>query len=200
MSAHLTPVEGAALVLLAAAAIEQRLFEEGALERARGTIPLTPGLTDPRACFVTLETRDGDGMSKLRGCIGSTEARLPASEAVVESAIEAAFADPRFPPLTREEYPGVVVAVSALTPMIPAPDAGAILVGRDGVLLECDGRRAVFLPEVATEQGWDRIGLLEHLARKAGLPQDAWRRARLWTFQSERFGGHASGAARIRRS
>ncbi len=128
------------------------------------------------------------------------EARLPAHEAVVESALEAAFADPRFPPLTREEHPDVVFAVSALTAMIPVPEIGGVVVGRDGVVLECDGCWAVFLPEVAGEHGWNRSELLEHITRKAGLPQDAWRRARISTFRSERFGEDAGGAARIRGS
>jgi AMMECR1 domain-containing protein len=72
--------------------------------------------------------------------------------------------------------------------MAAVPNADAIVVGRDGVALDCDGRWALFLPEVATEQGWNRVQLLEQLARKAGLPARAWRRARLSTFQSERFG------------
>jgi AmmeMemoRadiSam system protein A len=200
MSAELTSEEGAALLTLARAAIEERLFEDGALERARGAITLTPALTGPRACFVTLYALSRVGARQLRGCIGSTEALLPAHEAVVQSALDAAFTDPRFPPLTREEYPDNVVAVSALTPMIPVPEVGAIVAGRDGVVLDCDGRRAVFLPEVASEQGWDRLETLEHLARKAGLPADAWRRARLSIFRSERFGENEKGAARIRRS
>lgn len=200
MSASLTPEEGAALLALARAAIEDRLFDNGALAKAQRSIPMTPALAAKRACFVTLKSPGGSGTLELRGCIGSTDARIPAHEAAVESALDAAFADPRFPPLNRGEHPGLVVSVSALTPMAAVPNADAIVVGRDGVALECDGHRAVFLPEVATEQGWSRIELLEHLARKAGLPGAAWRRARLSTFQSERFGATDGGTARIRRA
>jgi len=200
MSAGLTPEEGAALLALARAAIEDRLFDNGALAKARSAVPKTPALAAPRVCFVTLEMPGPGGELRLRGCVGSDETHLPACEAVVASALDAAFADPRFPPLVREEHAGLVVSVSALTPMVPVPAAEAIVVGRDGVSLECDGHGALFLPEVAGEHGWTRIELLEHLARKAGLPADAWRRAQLSTFHSEKFGETEGGAARIRRS
>ena len=60
--------------------------------------------------------------------------------------------------------------------------------GRDGVLLEKGPRKAVFLPQVATEQGWGRRELLEHLALKAGLPRDGWRDASFSVFRAEVFG------------
>jgi AmmeMemoRadiSam system protein A len=200
MSPELTAEEGAALLMLARAAIEDRLLENGALAETQRSIPSTPALESPRACFVTLKTPGAERRLELRGCIGSTRPRLPARQAVVTSAQEAAFEDPRFPPLAREELPGLVVSVSALTPLVHVPHPDEIVAGRDGVSLECDGTSALFLPEVAGEQGWDRIELLEHLARKAGLPTGAWRRARLSTFRSERFAEHEGEAARIRRS
>jgi AmmeMemoRadiSam system protein A len=188
MSGRLTPEDGAELLALARAAIEDSLFHNGALDAARARIAMTPALAAPRACFVTLKIPDDDGALQLRGCVGSTEARLPGSDAVVASALDAAFADPRFPMLTGEEHPELVVVVSALTPMAGVAGADAIDVSRDGVCLECDGLRALFLPGVAEEQGWSVVELLENLARKAGLPAEAWRRARLSTFDSERFG------------
>ena len=75
------------------------------------------------------------------------------------------------------------------SPMRPVADAGDIVVGRDGVLLEKDGRSAVFLPQVATEQGWGRDEMLDHLCRKAGLPAGSWRKgAKFSVFQAEVFG------------
>jgi AmmeMemoRadiSam system protein A len=192
MSAELTAQDGAALLALARAAIADRLFATGALAVARKGIELTPRLAALRACFVTLKTPDAGGALRLRGCIGTIEARLPARDAVVASALDAAFADPRFAPLTREEYPGLVLSVSMLTPIVPVPGADHIVPGRDGVALEAGGRSALFLPEVAAEHGWSRIELLDQLARKAGLPADAWRTGRLSTFQSERFGEQAT--------
>ena len=200
MSARLTPEEGAALVALARAAIRDELFDDGSLAAARRAVVVTPSLASPRACFVTLKSPGPAGAHVLRGCIGSTEARLPAMEAVVAASFDAAFSDPRFPPVTRGEYPALVVSVSALTPMVAISNAEGIDPGSDGVVLEAQGRRALFLPEVAAEQGWSREELLLNLARKAGLPANAWRTARLKTFQSERFGEDAGGTVRIPRS
>ena len=200
MSARLTDDEGRALLLLARAAIAERLFSDGRLDDTRRTVVITPPLTAPRACFVTLTAASPDGGHALRGCIGSTEAELPAHEAVVAAARDAAFSDPRFGPLAPEEFSGVSLSVSVLTPRVPVPSAEAIVAGRDGVVLACGGRQALFLPEVATEWGWDRVTLLAQLARKAGLPAGAWRRARLWVFETERFAENGNEAARIRRS
>jgi AmmeMemoRadiSam system protein A len=129
-------------------------------------------LEQPGASFVTL-TKSGE----LRGCIGSLEARRPLAADVAENAVAAAFRDPRFPPLTAEEWPSVRVEVSLLSapkPMRFADEAdllSQIRVGEDGLILECDGRRATFLPQV-----WDSIPdkqlFLRELARKAGLPDD----------------------------
>jgi AmmeMemoRadiSam system protein A len=199
MSAPLNAEEGAALVALARGAIEERLFG-GALAAVRARIRITEALAGPRGCFVTLKAPHPEEGLVLRGCIGSIEARLPAHEAVVEAAVQAAFEDPRFPPLRRDEYVAVSVSVSALTPPAPVPSAADIVPGRHGVVLETGGRRAVFLPEVAAEHGWSTVQMLEHLSRKAGLPADAWRQARLHVFFSEHFTETTQAPARIRRS
>lgn len=192
MNARLTESEGATLVALARTAIVERLLGDGAPAAARGRAAVTPALVVVRACFVTLETPDRAGVLRLRGCIGSTEARLPTHQAVVAAAVDAAFSDPRFAPLAPDELPALCVSVSVLTPMIPIRDPAAIVVGRDGVALSHAGRGALFLPEVATSHGWTRDELLAQLARKAGLPASAWREARLSVFQSEMFGENGS--------
>lgn len=184
---RLTALEGLALVRLAAAAIEDRLAPRDAVAAVLRSVELTSGLTGPRAIFVTLHATEGPGRV-LRGCIGSTEAVAPAHEAVLEAAIHAAFHDPRFAPLTTEEYGGIAVSVSALTPP-RAVRADAIVAGEDGVVLEHRAGRAVFLPEVAAEHGWSRDRILVQLCRKAGLPDLAWREAALFAFRSQHFGG-----------
>ena len=63
-----------------------------------------------------------------------------------------------------------------LSPARPVAGPQAIEVGVHGVILEKGSHRALFLPQVATEQGWDRRTMLDHLAQKAGLPADGWRR------------------------
>jgi AmmeMemoRadiSam system protein A len=129
-----------------------------------------PWLREPRAVFVTL--REGPDHD-LRGCIGQAEPRYPLGRAVQEAARAAAVQDPRFPPVTAAELPGISIHVSVLTPLAPAT-ADAIVPGRDGVVVRHQGTAALFLPEVATEQGWDRDTLLSHLCLKAGLRPLAW--------------------------
>lgn len=125
----------------------------------------------PLGVFVTLEKRHA-----LRGCIGHIIAQEPLVEAVVSNAISAAFRDPRFPPVSAAEVPDLLIEISVLTPLRRISGPEEIEVGRHGVVLERGGHRAVFLPQVAPEQGWDRETMLDHLAMKAGLPRDAWRR------------------------
>ena len=127
-------------------------------------------LSRPCGAFVTL-TRDG----RLRGCIGSIVGTSPLYAEVRANAGNAAFRDPRFPPLEREELDGTEIEISVLTPLVRVAGPEEIEVGRHGVVLEREGRRAVFLPQVAPEQGWDRETMLGHLAVKAGLARDAWR-------------------------
>ena len=108
-------------------------------------------------------------------------------------ALAAAFEDPRFDKVKAAELKDLEIEISLLTPFKPAPGPSAVLPGRDGVVLQKDGRSAVFLPQVATEQGWTRDELLDNLCVKAGLTEGCWRsNARLSTFQAEVFGerGH----------
>jgi hypothetical protein len=139
-----------------------------------------PGARQRRGVFVTLKKR-GD----LRGCIGRMIPDKPLSELVGAVALQSALEDPRFRPVTPEELGELEIEISVLTPMTPVPDADHIVVGRDGVLIHKNGRSAVFLPQVAPEQGWGREEMLEHLCRKAGLAPGSWREgAELLTFQA----------------
>lgn len=144
-------------------------------------LPLPAGLTEPRGVFVTL-TRGG----RLRGCIGMIEAVAPLGEAVQDNALAAAFRDSRFEPLMDDELPQTDIEVSVLTPMRRVAGFDSIETPRHGVLLRKAGRRAVFLPQVAAEQGWDRDTTLRHLALKAGLGPDDWREgAEFSVFEAE---------------
>ncbi|HPT49608.1 MAG TPA: AmmeMemoRadiSam system protein A [Accumulibacter sp.] len=159
---------GALLLIVARNAIGARF---GVAER---TTAHEPELAEPGATFVTL-TQDG----RLRGCIGSLDARRPLDRDVAENAVAAAFRDPRFPPLSAGEFPRTRVEVSLLTaaedfPVADETDALARLrPGVDGVILRCGSRRATFLPQV-----WEQLPapreFLAQLKRKAGLPTDFW--------------------------
>ena len=168
---------GKTVLTLARSAIESRLFGSSARADA-------PWLRQNAATFVTL-TRDG----ALRGCIGSLEAARPLGDDVAENAISAAFRDPRFPPMSSAEWPAVRVEVSLLSgpkPMRFADEAdllAQIRQGEDGIILECDGRRATFLPQV-WESIPDKRQFLGELARKAGLPADVrLGRCRIWRYK-----------------
>lgn len=147
---------------------------------------LTPTLTAAGAAFVTL--RHG---SALRGCIGSITADAPLHETVARVACSAAFDDPRFPPVTAAELPDLEIEISRLSALVPVP-AEAVVPGLHGVAIVCRGRRAVFLPKVATTQGWDRETLLRELCEKAALDPQAWRsaEAEVSVFTAEVFADH----------
>ena len=129
-----------------------------------------PFFTRKRGVFVTLRTKDG----ALRGCIGSLFGYQPLVDQVARLAHEAAFNDPRFKPVSLQELGGLVIEISLLTEPEPVSSWREIRVGVDGIILEHGGRSAVFLPHVATEQGWDLETTLKHLSRKAGLREEGY--------------------------
>ena len=135
--------------------------------------------------FVTLNDRT---TGALRGCIGEIMPARPLFEAVAGRAADSAIRDPRFMPVAEGELANLRVEVSALTPPERVASWRDIVLGRDGMTMEKDGAFAVFLPQVAPEQGWDLPTTLSCLSRKAGLPADAWREgATFETFQAEVF-------------
>jgi len=133
-------------------------------------LPTQQGLyAKPRGAFVTLH-KEGH----LRGCIGHIIARTPLLETIKEMAHAAAFRDPRFPPVTRDELDQIDVEISVLTPLEVLDDPTNLIPGVHGLYITGWGRSGVLLPQVATEQGWDRETFLTHTCYKAGLPGDAW--------------------------
>jgi AmmeMemoRadiSam system protein A len=137
-----------------------------------------------RAAFVTLKKR-GD----LRGCIGDVLPRQALFQSVIENAVNAAVRDPRFPRVVPSECNDLTIEISALTVPRPVASPDQIRLGTDGIILTKGVRSALFLPQVAPEQGWNLQQTLGHLCLKAGLPADAWRQgADLQVFQAEVFG------------
>ncbi len=141
---------------------------EEAVGQAIGALPAR--LREPAGAFVTLKHQGA-----LRGCIGYIEPREPLYRAVLENGDNAARHDRRFPPVQPSDLDDLEVEVSVLTPPRPIASWEEFRVGEEGIILTKGARRAVFLPEVAVEQGWTREETLSQLARKAGLPADAWR-------------------------
>jgi len=161
--------------LLSTAALAQLL------ELARATVPASvrgerlpslpddPELAVPRAVFVSLH-RGG----ALRGCLGHLEADLPVGEAVRRMAVASSREDPRFAPVAPRELADLEVEVSVLSPSRRVRPED-VVPGRDGLIVRRGGRAGVLLPQVATEQGWDRLTFLEAVCQKALLPSGAWR-------------------------
>lgn len=140
----------------------------------------SPAASQPRGVFVTLKKR-----GELRGCIGHMEPDAPLAWQVGAMSMQSAFNDPRFPPLSADELKDTEIEISVLTPMKPVSGPQDIVVGRDGVFIRKKGRSAVFLPQVAVEQGWSREEMLDHLAMKAGLSPRDWREGcQFFTFQA----------------
>lgn len=143
----------------------------------------SPKLRQKRGVFVTL-TKNG----QLRGCIGYIQAIKPLSEAVNDMAIEAAFRDPRFTPLQKEELDKIKIEISVLSPLKKIKDASEIKVGRDGIFIKKGFNSGLLLPQVATENNWNRDEFLRHTCYKAGLPSDAWKeKAEIYIFSAEIF-------------
>ncbi len=127
-------------------------------------------MAETGSCFVTLHKAGG----ALRGCIGNIIAFEPLGENLKHNALNAAFGDPRFPRVVEEELADLELEVSILTPPRPIVSPDDFIIGEHGIILRCRGRSAVFLPQVAPEQRWDREETLTNLCYKAGLPFKAW--------------------------
>jgi len=131
---------------------------------------LPDNLRRPAGTFVTLKKH-----GHLRGCIGTIQSNDPLYRSVIINAQRAALHDPRFSPVQPDELAFLTIEVSVLSQPEPIASYKEFEVGKHGIILEKDGRSAVFLPEVALEQGWDREQTLSYLAKKAGLSPDAWK-------------------------
>ncbi|MCF7793316.1 MAG: AmmeMemoRadiSam system protein A [Candidatus Cloacimonetes bacterium] len=148
--------------------------------------PDNPEFIKERAVFVTLHSR-----GNLRGCIGHMQARMPLYKAVIEMAVGAAFQDPRFPQIRdEEELEDINIEISVLSPMERIYDYKKIRLGIDGVWIKKGFHSGVFLPQVATETGWDLETFLGNLcAHKAGLPYTAYKNpdTEIYIYQVEKF-------------
>lgn len=137
---------------------------------------LSAGMNLNYGAFVTLKNKNGD----LRGCIGHTYAYQPLVRTIVAMTKSAAFNDDRFAPVEKKELDDLTIDITVLSQPQRIAGPEEIIVGKHGVIMNKfrqDGSMAsaVFLPQVAREQGWDLPMLLEQLSIKAGLELDDWR-------------------------
>ncbi|HTX23297.1 MAG TPA: AmmeMemoRadiSam system protein A [Steroidobacteraceae bacterium] len=152
-------------------------------------------LLEQRATFTTLEL-----VGELRGCCGTIEPRRPLAHDVWHNAWVSAFADPRFPPVSPAELPGLKFTISVLTPLEPIaarsePELIAALEpGVDGLVLTCGPARATFLPTV-----WELLPepreFLAQLRHKAGLSAfRSWHEITALRYRTETFSSHVGAA------
>jgi AmmeMemoRadiSam system protein B/AmmeMemoRadiSam system protein A len=183
-SSELSEVDEKQLLALARKSLVHFLRNRRVPEAAELNVMVSNAMKCQRAAFVTLK-KD----SQLRGCIGDIFPRQPLYKSVISNAINAGVYDRRFFPVTEAECNDITIEISALTPPEPIASPDEIRIGIDGVVLNKNGHSAVFLPQVAPEQGWGVNQMLTQLSLKAGLPGDAWREgANFLVFQADVFG------------
>ena len=184
----LTSKQGEKLIEIARKAIissfENKDFHEYDLK-------LDEKLKEKRGVFVSLHLNND-----LRGCIGFPQPIMPLYKAVIEAARAAAFEDPRFLPLRKEELEELEIEVSVLTkPELIKPIHGVeeisknIELGKDGLIIEYSGYSGLLLPQVATEQKWDAGHFLEQTCVKAGVSPKTWtnKSCKIYKFQAQIF-------------
>lgn len=151
------------------------------------------GFEEPAGIFVTVHSYPDN---ELKGCIGFPEPVFPLNEALVKAARAAAFSDPRFRPIQKEELDSIIFEVSVLTkPELikvkkPEEYKKEIMIGRDGLVAEQEPFRGLLLPQVAPEWNWNVEEFLNHTCEKAGLPSEAWKdtkSVKIYKFQAQIF-------------
>ena len=141
---------------------------------------LTPHLLSKCGAFVSLHKQ-----GSLRGCIGHFGEDTPLCEIVAEMARAAAFEDPRFMPVTREELDDLDIEISVLTPMRRIQSLDEFQLHRHGIYIRKGYRSGTFLPQVADEVNWTKEEFVGHCSQdKAGLGWDGWRDAELYVYEA----------------
>ena len=122
---------------------------------------------------------------RLRGCIGHFGEDVPLHEIVAEMARAAAFEDPRFMPVTRDELDDIDIEISVLTPMRRIQNLDEFELHRHGIYIRKGYRSGTFLPQVADEVNWTKEEFVSHCAQdKAGIGWDGWRDAELYVYEA----------------
>src|SRR5208337_4190150 len=163
----LTPAEKQELLKIARTSVETAVREKK-LYTPPANEP--EALRNARGAFVTLKEH-GD----LRGCIGYMSPMKPLDETVRDVAAFAALEDRRFRPVGENELAILEYEISVLSPLRKVEDINQIHVGQHGLLIRKGDYEGVLLPQVPTEEGWDRDTFLKQVCVKAGLPEQAWK-------------------------
>jgi MEMO1 family protein len=133
--------------------------------------------------FVTLKIN-----KKLRGCIGRFHSDKAMYLLIQELSLSSAFKDPRFKPLKKKELRDLSIEISVLSPLSEIQSIDEIELGKHGIYIKSDMRSGTFLPQVATETGWNKEEFLGHCSRdKVGLGWDGWKSAQVYIYTADIF-------------
>lgn len=169
-SSVLDETEKETLLKIARLTLKRSLEGAKFIDLRNNGIELTENLKKNCGVFVTLNKH-----GKLRGCIGTIVPVYPLYKGVIDNTINAAFKDPRFLTVTKEEEDDIDIGISVLTPPKEVESYRDIVPGRDGIILSKFDRSAVFLPQVMVDNRWTTFTALRYLSRKAGLDYEDWR-------------------------
>ncbi|MGD0771409.1 MAG: AmmeMemoRadiSam system protein B [Candidatus Solibacter sp.] len=165
----LSRVEKDALLKIARNSVESSVRNGKQYECSTGGLE---ALERERGAFVTL-TKNG----QLRGCIGYVAPLKPLYLTVRDVAQLAALRDTRFRPVTASELGDLQYEISVLSPLHHVGDVQEIRIGQHGLLIHTSSHEGLLLPQVASDEKWDRATLLEQVCYKAGLTGRAWQSA-----------------------
>lgn len=182
---ELNKEEKKTLLVIARDSLEKYINEHDRLEDIETKYKLSEKLKEKAGVFVTLRIKD-----QLRGCIGSLVGTTALYKEVSDNAVNSAVNDPRFPAVKSDELKKIDLEISVMTPLQKIDDYKKIRLGIDGVIIKMKSSQAVFLPQVATETGWNLDEFLSHLCQKAWLPADAYKSPAMefFIFQAQVFG------------
>ena len=139
--------------------------------------------------FVTLNEN-----GHLRGCIGHFGEDIPLADVIWKMARAAAFEDPRFPPVSKDEFPQIEIEISVLTPLHRITHISEFQYGKQGIYMRKGFHSGTFLPQVADEVNWTKEEFLGHCAQdKAGIGWDGWKDAELYTYDAIIFSEKSMG-------
>ena len=165
----LTQPEKDELLRLARKSVETAVHDHKMYDAAA---PAAEALNQERGAFVTLKEH-----GELRGCIGYIAPMKPLYLTVRDVAAYAAVRDTRFRPVPERELDLLEYEISVLSPLRRVLDINEIKVGQHGLVMKQGDAEGLLLPQVATEEKWDRAQFLEETCYKAGLPRNAWKDA-----------------------
>ena len=168
---------------------EKRILKDIALTSISDSLAGKP-IAESTTLTATLKRKCGAFVSlhkqgRLRGCIGHFGEDVPLHEIVAEMARAAAFEDPRFIPVTKDELDDIDIEISVLTPMRRIQSLDEFQLHRHGIYIRKGYRSGTFLPQVADEVNWTKEEFVGHCAQdKAGIGWDGWKEAELYVYEA----------------